>query len=486
VPVPRRSEVFGVLEFFSRETRPSDAYLLRAMTTIGVQVGHFIDRVTAEEALAHQALHDSLTGLPNRAYLADRLSEALTAAEASGSTAALLLLDLNRFKEVNDTLGHHYGDMVLREVSARVQSVVRGSATLARLGGDEFAVVLPSADFTMAIKVARTILAMLDMPYELEEHSIDVGASLGISLYPEHGGEPSELLRRADVAMYIAKDTGGGYEIYSVAKDRHSVRRLTLAADLRLALANDDLRLHFQPLLALPEGKIKGVEVLVRWQHPERGLIMPEQFIPLAETTGLIGVLTLWVLEAALRQCAAWHQAGCTFGVSVNVSVRTLQDAQLPDTVAWLLHRYAVAPEMLTLEITESTLMADPLRAMNVLTRMAKIGVRIAIDDFGTGYSSLAYLKGLPIHEIKIDKSFVIGMGKGENDTAIVRSVIELGHNLGMKVVAEGVEHQPAWNILVGMGCDIAQGNFMSVPVPAHELEAWLTRVGHFPGIASG
>jgi EAL domain-containing protein (putative c-di-GMP-specific phosphodiesterase class I) len=324
------------------------------------------------------------------------------------------------------------------------------------------------------------------MPYTLEGYSIDVGASLGISLFPDHGAEPGELLRRADVAMYIAKDIGGGFEVYSTLKDHHSVTRLTLAGDLRQALAQDHLRLYFQPLLTLPHGEIIGVEVLARWQHPKRGLILPEHFIPLAETTGLIGVLTLWVLEAALRQCHAWHEAGYPLGISVNLSMRTLQDAQLPDTVSWLLRRYNVAPEKLTLEVTESTLMADPLRALSVLTQLAAIGVRIAIDDFGTGYSSLAYLKGLPVHEIKIDKSFVIGMGNGAKDSAIVRSVIELGHNLGMQVVAEGVEHKSAWNVLASMGCDIVQGNLMSLPIPAAELEAWVAAAGYDPDAVQG
>jgi len=470
LPVRRRSGSASVLEFFSQELKPMPAGALPILIMIGALIGQFADYSQLESTLAHQACYDQLTGLPNRQHFIDRLCEVVDAAQAAGSLAAILLFDLNRFKEVNDTLGHRYGDQVLLEATSRVQSLLSRSATLARLSGDEFGVILPATAAFEAAKLSRTILAVLEMPFDLDGHSVAVGASLGIAFYPEDGASSDELLRHADVAIDMAKRMGGGYEAYDLTKDRHSVTRLTLATDLRQAIENDGLNLCYQPMLTMPDGRFTRAEALVRWQHPNRGHVEPESFIPVVETIGLMGVLTLWVLETALRQNEIWTQAGRTINVSVNLSARTLQDAELPDAVAWLLHRYNVPPKNLTLEITESTLMADPVRALGVLNRLSAIGVRIAIDDFGTGYSSLSYLKGLPVHEIKIDKSFVMGTDSSSKDTAIVRSVIELGHNLGLEVVAEGVETTRAWDMLVEMGCDVAQGNLVGLPVPAAEL----------------
>ncbi len=479
LPIPRRRGSAGILEFFSQSLRPLPAGARQPLVTIGALMGQFADCSQAESALVHQRLHDQLTGLPNRSFFVKRLGEAVDAARLADASTALLLFDLNRFREVNDTLGHCFGDQVLLEAMSRVKSLLSRNATLARLSGDEFGIILPETGVDEATKLSRTILAVLEMPYCLDGHSVAVGASLGIAFFPEDGTGPDELLRHADVAIDVAKRMGGGYEAYDMTKDQHSVTRLTLATDLRLALENDGLRLYYQPMLTIPDGRFTRVEALVRWQHPDRGHVAPECFIPVAETIGLVGVLTLWVLETALRQNQCWAEAGHDIGVSVNLSARTLQDAQLPDAVAWLLHRFNVPPKNLTLEITEGTLMADPVGAMGVLNRLWAIGVRIAIDDFGTGYSSLSYLKGLPVHEIKIDKSFVLGTYSSQKDIAIVRSIIELGHNLGLEVVAEGVERTQAWDMLVQMGCDVAQGNLLGLPGPAAELGPWHTTADH-------
>jgi len=427
------------------------------------------------DALQHQALHDALTGLPNRTLLHDRLEQTLRTMERNATPLALLLLDLDRFKVINDTLGHHAGDALLRQVAARVQDSLRTSDTVGRLGGDEFAVLLPGTDASGAILVAHAILAALAVPLELEGQTVHVGGSVGVALAPAHGSEGASLLRRADVAMYVAKRAGSGYAVYDPLHDGYSPGRLMREAELRHALATGGLVLHYQPTVDLRNGRAMGVEALVRWMHPTHGLLMPDQFIPLAEQTGLIVPLTQWVLEQALAQCDAWARAGRRLGVAVNLSVRTLHDEHLPDTLAWLLRRHAITPERVTLEITETVLMADPAQAHAVLTRLSALGVRVAIDDFGTGYSSLGYLKQLPVDAVKIDKSFVQSMGQmATKDTAIVRSVVELGHNLGLTVVAEGVEDRGAWEQVRALGGDVAQGYYMSQPLALPSLERWL------------
>jgi len=335
------------------------------------------------------------------------------------------LLDLDHFKEVNDALGHHAGDGLLRQVGPRLQRALCAADTVARLGGDEFAVLLPGADAAGAGAVAGAILAVLEPPSEVAGHVVEVRASVGAALAPAHGTVAEELLRHADVAMYVAKRGQRGYALYDPSQDTHSPERFTLIQELRQAIGDGRLALHFQPQVLLGSDKICGMEALVRWPHATRGLIPPDGFVPLAEATGLIGPLTCWVLETALRRCAAWQRAGHPFGVAVNLAMSSLHDAHLPNTVAALMERAGVAPGSLTLEITESGLMADPARAMAVLTRLDALGVQIAIDDFGTGYSSLSYLKRMPVDELKIDKSFVLGMGAGtgDKDLAIVRSV---------------------------------------------------------------
>ena len=427
------------------------------------------------EVNEHQALHDSLTDLPNRTLFHDRVRQALAAARREHVPAAVMIMDLDRFKEVNDTLGHASGDELLKQVGLRLRRTLSESDTVARLGGDEFGVLLPKVlDAEAAGAVARKLRTTLEEPFTIHGLALRMEASIGIALFPEHGPDVQGLLQRADVAMYVAKEHPSGCEVYTRERDEYSPDRLTLMTELRRAIDRGQLVLHYQPKADLRTGEINGVEALVRWDHPERGMIPPDEFIPPAQKTGVIAPLTLFVLDEALRQCRTWTLQGMELCVAVNLSTRNLLDVHLPDTVGELLTRWEVPPRLLELEITESTILADPVRAMQILSRLDEMGVRIAIDDFGTGYSSLAYLKRLPVDELKIDKSFILGMDDSENDAVIVRSTIDLGRNLGLRVVAEGVETQRAWNHLVSLGCDVAQGYFLSRPVPAEQLTQWL------------
>jgi len=431
-------------------------------------------RKRAEETLRHQARHDALTDLPNRTLLHERIRATLGDLSAAPRPLALLLLDLDGFKEVNDTFGHERGDTLLRQVADRLQGVTRADDTVARLGGDEFAVLLPGADAAGAARVAEAIRTALDAPLSVKGLLLRVGASVGGALAPTHGLDGDTLLRRADVAMYVAKRTRQGYALYEPTQDQHSPERLARGGALRDALEQGALTLHYQPQVDLATGRVTGVEALVRWPHPAQGLIPPDRFIPLAEQTGLIAPLTAWVLAEAIRQCRAWQRAGLLMGVSVNLSMWNLHDPTLPDRVAALLRDHGVSPAWLRLELTESALMADPERALAVVARLSGLGVGLAVDDFGSGYSSLAYLKTLPVDEIKIDKGFVRAMATEERDAAIVASTVALGHALGLRVVAEGIEDQATWELLGGMGCDVAQGYYMSRPLPATDLQRWV------------
>ncbi len=433
------------------------------------------ERKQLERALTRQAFTDQLTGLPNRALLHDRTEQAIRLAGRQGLTAALLLLDLDRFKEVNDTLGHHHGDLLLQQVTERLHGTLRDSDTVARLGGDEFAVLLPQiTSIQEATAVADKLSAAVEAPFTVDGLTLDVDASIGVAAYPDHANGADELLRRADVAMYAAKATHTGYTVYDPTLDQHSPRRLGLLGQLRRALGAGELVVHYQPKADVRSAKILGVEALVRWQHPEHGLLGPGEFIPLAETTGLIRPLTSYVLNAALRQCRAWLDAGQELSVAVNLSARCLLDLTVPDEIARLLEDTTVAPERLVLEITESAIMTDPTRALEILNRLHALGVRLAIDDFGTGYSSMAYLKSLPVHELKVDRSFVTHLRDSQSDAVIVRSTVDLGHNLGLRVVAEGVEDEATLKELATLGCDTMQGYYLARPMPAAELAAWL------------
>jgi diguanylate cyclase (GGDEF)-like protein len=425
----------------------------------------------------HQALHDGLTGLPNRTLLRDRTGQAIHQADRELVPAALALLDLDRFKEVNDTLGHHYGDQLLVQVGERLQGALRKVDTVARLGGDEFAVLLPRIETAEgAVAVARKLQAAFEEPFVLEGLTLDVEASIGLAIYPEHGNDGEQLLQHADIAMYVAKETHAGFVLFDPSQDQHSPRRLALLGELRRAIEHQQLVLHYQPKVDAHTGRVLGVEALVRWQHPDHGLIPPAEFIPLAERTGLIGPLTHWVLDAALQQCRDWRQDGHELPVAVNISARRLLDLDFPDEVAGLLTHWRVPARLLVVEITESTIMADPTHALQILGRLNEMGVQLSIDDFGTGYSSMAYLKELPVHELKVDRSFVAQMTSDSRDAVIVHSTVDLGRNLGLRVVAEGVEDSLTLQHLGLLGCDAVQGYYISRPVPAGELIDWLTQ----------
>ena len=432
------------------------------------------ERVHAEEALRHQSLHDPLTDLANRTLLLARMAEALAVAEPVGGDMALIMLDLKRFKEVNDTFGHQRGDLLLQQVGLRLSQAISAEATLARLGGDEFAVFLPTADEACAQQVASTLCTALEEPFLVEDYPLQVESSMGIALYPGHGTTSLTLFRHADVAMYAAKQEHQVYAFYDTRRDPYSLHRLNLLGDLRKAIATNELRLYYQPKADLHTGLVTSVEALVRWQHPTRGLIPPDQFIPLAEQTGLIEPLTHWMVETAVAQCRRWLESGITLNVAVNLSMWNLRDASLPDAIARLLARYTLPARFLTVEITESAAMADTAYTLRALKRLFALGVRIAIDDYGTGYASLSYLKHLPADELKIDRAFVQHMAEDQVDQAIVRSTVNLAHSMGMRVVAEGVEDQATWNLLVALGCDIVQGYYLSRPICAQDLEHWL------------
>jgi diguanylate cyclase (GGDEF)-like protein len=434
-------------------------------------IRYAIERNRADEVIQHRAYYDSLTDLPNRILLYDRLQQAIITARRENRLLPLLIMDLDRFKEINEALGHHFGDLLLLQIGPRLRETLRESDTIARLGGDEFAVLLPAnANPQDATEVARKVLRSLEQPFVIEGLKLDVEGSIGIAVFPEHGADADTLIRRAEVAMYTAKETGSGYAMYSTEQDQSSSRRLTLVAELRHAIVEDQLMLLYQPKIVLQTGVVREVEALVRWRHPQFGMLPPDEFIPLAERTGLIMPLTLWVLKEALRQCRAWRTAGLDIKVAVNISRRNLQAQELPDQIIGILGASGMPPDNLQLEITESAIMANPERAMGVLSRIKNIGVRISLDDFGTGYSSLACLKKLPVDEIKVDKSFVINMQADEQDVAIVRLIINLGHILGLKVVAEGVENQRTKDALIALGCDMAQGYHISRPISAEEL----------------
>ncbi|MGE0372472.1 MAG: putative bifunctional diguanylate cyclase/phosphodiesterase, partial [Gammaproteobacteria bacterium] len=423
-------------------------------------------------ALRHQALHDALTGLPNRALLFDRIEHAIRGARRSHHPLALMITDLDHFKEINDTLGHPFGDLILQETARRMGAAMRSSDTVARLGGDEFALLLPATDAGDAVRIADKVMREIERPFELEGHSFMLGASIGIAMFPEHGDDASTLMRHADVAMYAAKREHCGHTVYRPELDRHSLEYLALKSELHTALESDQLKLCYQPVIDLQSGRVTGVEALTRWNHPTRGLLGPDEFIPLAERTGLIRGLTLWVLNTAARHSRTWAAHGLELRIAVNLSVHNLHDGGLPETIRGLIG--GGRPLQLRLEITETAIMPGSAHALEVLNRLSAQGVRISIDDFGTGYSSLAYLKRLPVDEVKIDKSFVSAMALDNDDAVIVRSTIDLAHNIGLRVVAEGVEDKVTYDLLAGMRCDSVQGFYISRPLEADALLAWL------------
>ncbi len=446
-----------------------------------------VDRLRREAAeKQHLALHDPLSGLPNRRYFHELLDEAVTAATAAGTGVAVMLLDLDRFKEINDALGHETGDALLRTVGDRLRTHLAGRGVVARLGGDEFAVLLPTARSTeAAVAAAAELGGVVERSIRLGPLTLSARASIGVAAAPLHGDNAQTLVRHADVAMYAAKNSRSGLRLYEPAVDRNSPQRLALIADLREAVERRDLLVAFQPKVDPTTGAVTGAEALARWHHPVRGAVPPDEFIPLAEHSGLVRPLTLHVLELALRRRAAWARAGHDLHVAVNLSPNSLLDAELPDIVARLLAQTGNAPSTLTLEITESTILADPAGSMATLEKLHTLGVKLSIDDFGTGYSSLGRLRELPIHEVKIDKSFVKRIAADHRDRAVVRSAVQLGHALDLEVVAEGVEDLDTYEYLAREGCDVVQGYHVSPPLPPDAFDDWLAARGKVEAAAA-
>ncbi|OOG23158.1 hypothetical protein B1C78_12255 [Thioalkalivibrio denitrificans] len=469
----------GKLQWFRRVFRPFTDDAGRVVRIDGLMEDATEAKRTLER-LHTLATTDSLTGLANRTLLLDRLSHALAVARRSRPVrqVALMIMDLDHFKEINDTLGHPVGDEVLRAVARRLAGKLRKSDTLARLGGDEFAVLLPEmgAAWKTAEKVAGKLLECFKAPFRVGGQDLLLGASIGIALFPEHGESVDSLMRRADVVMYDVKRAGLGFGFYDAGNDPHTPRRLRLMTELRRGLEKEELRLHYQPKVDLASGHVTGVEALVRWQHPKHGLLYPDEFLPMASRTGLINPLTDWVLQAALRQCMDWRAQGMRVRIAVNVDAMAFQQADLAERIFALLTRTGAPAECLEIEITENLLTGDLDKCSAVLARLADRGITIAIDDYGTGYSSLAYLKQLSLHTLKIDKSFVMDMCHDENDAVIVRSTVDLAHNLGYTVVAEGVEDAEILQLLEILGCDSAQGYHIARPMEPDALAAWLSQ----------
>jgi diguanylate cyclase (GGDEF)-like protein len=424
--------------------------------------------------LENMAFTDSLTGMPNRALFYERLEQSIHRMRMNHTSFHLLMLDLDRFKYINDTLGHHIGDQLLQEVGRRLQQAVRSTDTIARLGGDEFAAILPSDDSkNTGTVVSEKILKSLNHPIIVGQHNLTVSCSIGLVECPKNGDDINQLMQRADVAMYHAKKNRHGFTFYNSSLDQHNIIQLNLETDLYEALNDNSLELHYQPKVNLEKGNTVAVEALLRWNHPKRGNIPPEEFIPLAEHSGLIHPITRWVVDKSLKHCVQWHEQNLKISVAINLSARSLEDTSILDTFRTALRTSGLDPSYLSVELTESAVMADPYHAMNMLGKLSAMGIQIAVDDFGTGYSSLAYLKKLPVSEIKIDKSFIIDMNHDSNDEVIVHSTIDLAHNMGLSVTAEGVESQETLDKLIKLGCNQAQGHFLCEPCSSDDLSKW-------------
>lgn len=426
------------------------------------------------EALTHQALHDHLTSLPNRKLLHNRIEQEILRGNRSSNQFVLLLGDLNHFKEINDTLGHHIGDVILQQVAQRLCSIFRKSDTVSRLGGDEFAILLPETSLEQAEILLHKVIENFNRSFIIESHSLHISISIGMTEYPTHGDDVNVLIQRADIAMYVAKQNKLGYSIYDPNEDTHSIGHLALMSELRTAIHQQELEIYFQPTINVNSEEIIGAEALLRWQHPERGFISPSEFIPLAEKTGLIKPLTYWMLEKSIQQHILWKEKNIHLKLSVNLSVHNLYDKRLLAYLKLLLEENNMSHQDLILEISESDIMTKPQTARKILSEIKQTGTMLSIDDFGTGYSSLSYIKKLPVDEIKIDRSFVMDMIEDSDDDIIVQATIQLAHNLGLKIVAEGVADKRTWERIKELKCDVAQGYYISPPLKADEFVTWV------------
>jgi diguanylate cyclase (GGDEF)-like protein len=448
-------------------------------------VGQLLVSKQRSHDLQRMATTDELTGLANRERFRVRVDQRIEAIVGADKSLRVMLIDLDRFKEINDTLGHHYGDLLLRDLGPRLAACVGPGGLVARLGGDEFAVLpaIETDDPAALDELASQLLACIKHPFVADEVTLEVGASIGVSRFPQDGRDAHSLLRCADIAMYAAKESQSGWRLYNADQDRHSLQRLSMLGDLRRGLSLDEIVVHYQPVVDLADMSVCGAEALVRWRHPSRGLLAPGAFIPAVEQTELIGPLTRHVLKHAIAQGAAWHRAGHGLCISVNLSVRNLLDRTLPADLERMLSAAGLPPQLLRLEITESMIMSDPERALATVTRLTDLGVRLSVDDFGTGHSSLANLRRLPIDELKIDRSFVTPMLDEESDLVIVRSTVNLAHDLGLTVVAEGVEDGPTLERLALFGCDLIQGYHVSRPMAPEAFADWIVSTPWVAGV---
>jgi len=480
VPLRGSTGVLGALVVLDRlgDVRTFDTGDVTLAENVAAQAGVALQNGELVDQLRHDAVHDALTGLPNRSQLQRGLTTALEkVADGRSPGTAVMILDLNGFKEVNDALGHQQGDRLLAVVGQRLTDAAGSAALVTRLGGDEFAVLAGDlADEDAAVRLGRRLLRALEHPVPLDGMEVEVTGSLGVALAPAHATEPAALLKRADLAVHDAKASTRGLRVFDPTLAAEDPRRLALATELRTAVHEGHLEVHVQPQAEVGTGRVVSVEALVRWTHPQLGRVGPDEFIPVAERSGLIGPLTTLVLDRSLAAVAAWRAAGSDLSVAVNLSTRSLHDTDLVDEVERLLRRHGVPADRLTLEVTEGSVMADPARTIAVLHRLRELGCLLSVDDFGTGYSSLSYLKKLPVHEVKIDQSFVTGLRTGGEDVAIVRAIVDLGGHLGLKVVAEGVEDQQTWDLLAGIGCDLVQGWHLARPMPTGDLVPWLRK----------
>jgi diguanylate cyclase (GGDEF)-like protein len=482
-PLMVEGEVIGALVMSHSEPDAFDTEEVALLSELAEDLSYGIANLRtrakhreAQALIERMAYYDALTGLPNRVALRERLEAAIEQARQQHRPLALLHLEVGRYQEISDTLGYREADQLLQAIAARLGRIIRKGETVARVGEADFALLLPNSGADHGIRAARELLAALNEPVELVGLMVTARASIGIALFPGHGADPDALIRRAKVAAYEAKRTAEGYGLYTGSLDAECTRRLTLMGDLTRAIEHNELLLYCQPKVHIPSGEVCGAEALVRWQHPQQGMLATAEFIKLAESSGLITPLTHWVLEAAFRQSYTWGEAGLARPLSVNLSAQDLRDPTLLDRIKGLFATWGTPPDRIQFELTESALMDDPAGALEALKRLKQLGVELFIDDFGTGYSSLSYLQKLPVDSIKIDQSFVANMLASSDSAIIVRSTIDLGHNLDLEVVAEGVENQAVWERLAALGCDTAQGYFVGKPIPADQFKSWEAR----------